>query len=98
MSIDSFEILQGSQVDTYIGWSRSKRYAQIKEGLFFNSFPLAGGKINGWLKRHVEIYCAARAAGATDDEIKELVKKLDTARENIDWRGMVAGGIQHGRD
>jgi prophage regulatory protein len=57
------------------GLSRSTLYARAKSQLFTPPVVL-GARAVAWPKREVEALNEARIAGKSDDEIRELVKKL----------------------
>jgi prophage regulatory protein len=62
------------------GRSRSSHYNDIQQGLFTK--PVAIGlRSVGWPSHEVAALNAARIAGKTDDEIRELVKQLEAARK-----------------
>lgn len=62
------------------GYSRSTIYLRITQGLWTKQISL-GPRAIGWPA--VEIYAlnAARIAGMTDDQIRELVNSLHTKRQ-----------------
>ncbi|MCU7871350.1 MAG: AlpA family phage regulatory protein [Candidatus Thiodiazotropha sp. (ex Lucinoma borealis)] len=62
--------------------SRSAHYLDIQEGLF--TLPvLLGARSVGWPDYEVEAINAARIAGKSDDEIRNLVIKLEAARKAL---------------
>lgn len=63
------------------GRSRSSHYADIKAGLFVKPV-LIGLRATGTPDNEVDALNAARIAGKTDEEIRELVAKLHAARSN----------------
>ncbi len=64
------------------GRSRSSHYADIKEGLFVKPVPI-GLRANGTPENEVEALNAARIAGKSNDEIRALVIKLESARKTL---------------
>lgn len=62
------------------GYSRSTIYLRISEGLWPKPISL-GGRSVGWPAAEVAALNAARIAGQTDNEIRELVRKLEAARK-----------------
>lgn len=62
------------------GRSRSAHYLDIKQGLFTKPVPI-GARAVGWPAGEVTALNAARIAGKTDDEIRDLVIKLETERK-----------------
>ncbi|MCG8006858.1 MAG: AlpA family phage regulatory protein [Candidatus Thiodiazotropha lotti] len=64
------------------GRSRSAHYLDIQAGLF--TLPvLLGARSVGWPDHEVEAINAARIAGKSDDEIRNLVIKLEAARKDL---------------
>ena len=62
------------------GRSRSSHYADIKAGLFVKPV-LIGLRAIGTPDCEVDALNAARIAGKSDDEIRALVLRLETARK-----------------
>lgn len=62
------------------GRSRSAHYADIKAGLFVKPV-LIGLRATATPEHEVNALNAARIAGKSDDEIRELVKQLEAARK-----------------
>jgi len=73
-------ILRLPEVKTITGLSRSTLYLRIGDGVFTHPVSL-GGRAVGWPAHEVAALNAARIAGKIDDEIRELVIKLETARK-----------------
>lgn len=69
--------------------SRSAERRQIKDGLLTEPV-YRGPRTREWPEHEIAIIKAARIAGATDDEIREVVQELMKARRKIDWRKMLA--------
>ena len=63
------------------GLSRSTLYLRINQGLWTKPISL-GGRAVGWPASDVSALNNARIAGKPDDEIRELVKRLETDRNN----------------
>jgi prophage regulatory protein len=61
------------------GLSRSTIYLRVSQGLWTKPVSL-GARAVGWPSDEVEAINAARIAGDTDDDIRDLVKKLEAAR------------------
>lgn len=59
--------------------SHASVYTAIHEGLFTVPVPI-GQRAVGWPDTEVRAINAARIAGKTDDQIRELVAKLHNAR------------------
>lgn len=62
------------------GLSRSTIYLRISQGLFPKPVNL-GGRAVGWPAHEVAAINAARIAGKSNDEIRQLVVKLEKARQ-----------------
>jgi prophage regulatory protein len=73
-------ILRIPTVKIESGLSRSTIYLRITQGLWTKPVSL-GARAVGWPSDEVEAINAARIAGSTDDEIRNLVKKLEAARK-----------------
>lgn len=61
------------------GDSRSTHYAKVAAGLMPPAVRL-GARSVGWVEREVDAVLAARIAGKTDDEVRELVRELVASR------------------
>ena len=61
------------------GYSRSTIYLRIAQGLWTKQVSL-GPRCVGWPAGEVAALNAARIAGKSDEEIRELVTKLEAAR------------------
>ena len=72
-------ILRIKAVKNESGLSRSTIYLRIKEGLWTKPV-LLGPRAVGWPSDEVEAINEARIAGKSDVEIRELVVKLESAR------------------
>jgi len=66
------------------GLSRSTIYLRIAEGLWTRPVSL-GARAVGWPADEVDALNAARIAGKSDDEIRDLVIKLEAAR-TVAWQ------------
>jgi len=73
-------ILRLPDVKTATGLSRSTLYLRIAHGVFAHPVSL-GGRAVGWPANEVAALNAARIAGKSDAEIRELVKKLEADRK-----------------
>lgn len=62
------------------GRSRSAHYLDIQQGLFTRPVSI-GLRAVGWPSSEVEALNAARIAGKSDEEIRDLVVKLEAARK-----------------
>ncbi len=73
-------ILRLPAVKSESGLSRSTIYLRISQGLWPKPVNL-GARAVGWPSHEVEVLNAARIAGKSDEEIRALVAKLETARK-----------------
>jgi len=73
-------ILRLPAVKMSTGLARSTIYLRIAQGLFPRPISL-GARAVGWPAHEVEALNTARIAGKPDQEIQELVRKLETARK-----------------
>ena len=64
------------------GRSRSAHYADIKDGLFVHPIRI-GVRAAGTPDYEVAALIAARIAGKTDCEVRQLVLKLEAARKAV---------------
>jgi prophage regulatory protein len=76
----STTILRLPDVKTESGNSRSTTYQRISQGLWTKPVKL-GARSVGWPACEVSALNAARIAGKSDDEIRALVVKLESARK-----------------
>jgi prophage regulatory protein len=72
-------IIRRKQVEAETGYSRSTIYLRISQGLFVKPVSL-GARAVGFPAGEVAALNAARIAGKSDDEIRCLVVKLQSAR------------------
>lgn len=63
------------------GRSRSAHYLDIQQGLFTRPVPI-GARAVGWPSNELAALNAARISGKSDDEIRDLVTKLELARKS----------------
>lgn len=63
------------------GDTRTPLYSKIAAGLFPRPVKL-GRRAAGWPEHEVEVVLAARAAGASDEELAKLVVKLHDSRKS----------------
>ena len=64
------------------GYSRSTLYLRVAQGLWTKPVSL-GPRAVGWPAEEVEALNAARIAGKTDTQIRELVQSLLTRRKEL---------------
>ncbi len=72
-------ILRLPAVKAESGYSRSTIYLRISQRLWTKPISL-GVRAVGWPSREVAALNAARIAGKSDEEIRDLVAKLEAAR------------------
>jgi len=75
-------ILRLPAVKASTGLSRSTLYLRIEQGLLTKPVSL-GGRTVGWPANEVEALNAARIAGKSDAEVRELVTNLEVARKAV---------------
>lgn len=76
------KIIRMSDVTSESGLSRSTIYLRIVQGLWPKPISL-GARAVGWPTNEVAVLNAARIAGKSDEEIRELVLKLVAARQSF---------------
>lgn len=76
----SLRILRRPAVLEQTGLSRSTIYLRIQQGLWTKPVSI-GPRTVGWPDREVNTLNAARIAGKSDDEIRELVITLEASRK-----------------
>ena len=74
-------ILRITAVKSESGLSRSTIYLRVSQRLWTKPVAL-GARAVGWPSDEVEALNAARISGKTDDEIRDLVAKLEAARKD----------------
>lgn len=62
--------------------SNASVYNNIRAGLWTDPVKI-GERSSGWPDSEVKAICAARIAGQSDDEIRELVKRLHAKRGEL---------------
>jgi prophage regulatory protein len=75
-------LLRRPTVEQATGDSRSTIYRKIQKGLFTRGIEIGGERV-AWPANEVAAINQARISGASDDEIKQLVIKLEAARRTI---------------
>lgn len=78
----SERILRFPEVRALSGLSRSSIYLRINEGLFPRPI-LLGRRMVGWREMEISAINAARIRGATEEEIRSLVRDLEAARQHV---------------
>ena len=74
-------ILRITAVKLESGLSRSTIYLRVSQGLWTKPVSL-GARAVGWPSDEVAALNAARIAGKKDDEIRDLVEKLEAVRKD----------------
>ncbi len=81
-------ILRIPATKTQTGYSRSTIYLRVAQGLWTKPVSL-GPRAVGWPASEIEALNAARIAGKTDAQIRELVDSLHIKRQEL----MAAWGL-----
>jgi prophage regulatory protein len=76
------QILRLPNVKAATGLSRSTLYLRIAHGLFTHPVSL-GGRAVGWPTLEVASLNAARIAGKSDVQMRDLVRELEMARKAV---------------
>jgi len=76
------QILRLPNVKAATGLSRSTLYLRIAHGLFTHPVSL-GGRTVGWPALEVVSLNAARIAGKSDAQMRDLVRELEMARKAV---------------
>lgn len=74
-------LLRKPAVLALTGISASTFYQRIKDGLFTSPIKI-GVRLSAWPANEVEDLILAIIAGRTDDEIRDVVKRLEAARKS----------------
>jgi prophage regulatory protein len=72
-------IIRFPEAATARGLSRSTCYQQVARGLMTRPVK-CGARAIGWPREEIEAINAARIAGKSDDEIRQIVKRLEAQR------------------
>ena len=78
----TYTILRLPAIKTSTGLSRSTIYLRVAQGEFPKPVSL-GGRAVGWPASEVAALNAARIAGKSNSEIRELVVTLEAARKTV---------------
>lgn len=70
---------RGKKVDLETGKGKTSRHDDIRRGLLTKPVKL-GTRASGWPDYEIQAIVAARIAGRSEAEIRELVRQLETAR------------------
>lgn len=79
MTVALTKLLRQKLVSEATSKGRTTIYREIGKGLFTRPVSLGGGRV-AWPAHEVEAINRARIAGATDDDIRELVAQLHAER------------------
>ncbi len=79
----SFQMVRMKGVDVVMGKKKSACYMDVNEGLLPPPVSI-GGRCTAWPLHELLSINAARIAGKSNDEIRELVKNLVDARKTAD--------------
>jgi prophage regulatory protein len=79
MTASKYALLRRRQVEAESGLPRSTLYLRMTQKLWVRPVRL-GPRSVGWFAHECAAINAARAAGWSDDEIKELVARLEKDR------------------
>lgn len=64
------------------GICRTQHYLEVAGGLFTKPVKL-GGRATGWPESEIDALNAARIAGKSPTQIRDLVRKLEAARQGV---------------
>lgn len=87
------KILRMHQTLERTGYTRSPLYSKVAAGLFPQPVKL-GRRAAGWLEHEVDAVLVARAAGATETELMQLVSDLHSRRQ-LRLRKLTEGTSEH---
>ncbi len=79
---EDVSLMRRPQVERQSGYSRSTIYLRISQGLFPTPVQL-GTRAVAWPGREVRAVNAARIAGKSDGDIRDLVAQLANARKAV---------------
>lgn len=85
-------ILRSKHVLDRRGDAKSTLWEQVNDGTFPPPIKI-GCRAVGWVETEVEAVIAARIAGRSDEEIRNLVAKLVAARRETEIEALNAAGI-----
>ena len=80
ITTQSWTILRRQQVQAATGYSRSTIYAHMALGLWPRPVNL-GARARGWPSYEVSTMLSARVAGKSEEQIRQIVRQLEQARE-----------------
>ena len=85
-------ILRREQAEAVTGYSRSTIYLRMRQGLLPKPVAL-GSRAVGWPASEIEAINAARIAGKSEAEIRQLVSALHAERSNSLALALAAGEV-----
>lgn len=74
-------LLDGHAVDKIRARGRTRRYDDVADGLL--PAPIKIGRMSRWPEHEIDAVIAAEIRGDTPDQIRELVRELESARASI---------------
>ena len=74
---------RGKKVDQETGKGKTSRHDDIRRGLLTKPVKLCA-RASGWPDYEIKAIVAARIVGASDAEIRKLVRQLEAARKTVD--------------
>jgi prophage regulatory protein len=74
------ELLRLRDVLNARGRGRTSHYSDVRRGLFTKQVQIGENAV-AWPAHEVDLLNRARVAGKSDDEIRELVRQLETSRK-----------------
>lgn len=83
--MDGFRLLRLPAVQERFGAARSSIYEAISNGVFPGPIKI-GPQSSAWPSHEVDAVIAARIAGRSADEIRELVRRLTEERKSLPER------------
>ena len=75
------QLFRRPAVTALTGKSRSTLYRDIKRGLFVKPINIGGDRV-AWASNEVQAINQARIAGKSDEDIRQLVMELESARQS----------------
>jgi len=77
-------LIRTSETLKKTGDTKSPHYAKIAAGLFPAPVKIGGRRAAGYPEHEVDAIIAARIAGKSDQQIRELVQRLHEARKEAE--------------
>jgi len=73
-------LIRIKKVEAKTGLKKSMHYDLIKKGLMPSAIRI-GDRARAWISSEIDAVVAARIAGKSDDEIREMIKALMAKRQ-----------------